>query len=77
MTLVWPLRRPKRWLRATSLKQQRCPVVGKVADGRAVSRTQSTAKFPAGAEDLNLIVSIERFQDRTYETKPLDQCTQP
>ena len=48
-----------------------------VNDGESGSRTLTTDKFPAGSEDIDLIVSIERFQDRTHETVPVGQCAGP
>ena len=48
-----------------------------VNDGESGARTLTTDKFDVGSEDLDLIVSIERFQDRTHETVPVGQCTGP
>jgi hypothetical protein len=48
-----------------------------VNDGESGARTLITDKFGVGSEDINLVVSIERFQDRTHETVPVGQCTGP
>ena len=48
-----------------------------VNDGESGARTLTTDKFEVGSEDIDLIVSIERFQDRTHQTIPLGECTPP
>ena len=48
-----------------------------VTDKESGSRTMSTDKFDVGSTDIDLIVSIERFQDRTHETIPLGECSGP
>ena len=48
-----------------------------VNNGEPGARTLTTDKFDVGSEDIDLVVSIERFQDRTHETVPVGQCTGP
>ena len=46
-----------------------------VNDKDSGTRTMSTDKFDVGSTDIDLIVSIERFQDRTHETISLEKCS--
>ncbi len=48
-----------------------------LADGQTASLTIQTTEFHAGTKDLELMVSIDGFQDRAHYTIPLDRCSDP
>ena len=45
-----------------------------LVDGDTTSHTLQTTEFPAGTRDIELIISIDGFQDRANYTISLDRC---